>query len=130
VAGSAAAGVAGTVGAWGSVTDAVAAGAGAAGAAAGVAAPVKADARPCSIAGAFAGEIWFRNGMFGMLGSAGAGAGTGSAEALALNRSAAGTAQAAAITLVANDFLGKCMVLPIRGRNVFTEATELLKLLK
>ena len=51
--------------------------------------------------------------MFGMLGIAGAGAGTGSADAVALNSSAPGTAQAAAITLVAKAFLARCMVLPI-----------------
>ncbi|GAB7068875.1 hypothetical protein JCM12141A_31640 [Mycolicibacterium hodleri] len=71
---------------------------------------MKADARPCNIAGALAGEMPLRNGMFGM---AGAGAGTGSADAVALSSSAPGAAHAAAITLVARAFLAKCMVLPI-----------------
>jgi hypothetical protein len=97
------------------VTEAVAAGAAAAGAAAVAGAP-NAEAKPCSNIGALAGDSELRNGMLGNPGTIGAGA--GSAEAVELNSSAPGSAQAAAIMLVAKILLARGMVFPIRWRHV------------
>jgi len=112
------------------VTDAVAAGGGAAGAATAAGAPVNADAMLWINAGALAGESALRNGMLGRPGMAGMGAGVGSAEAGALSNTAPGTAKAAAMMLVANSFLVRGIVFPIRWKQSGIDATELLELLK
>jgi hypothetical protein len=107
----------------GRVTDAVAVCGGVAGvAAAGVAAVFRSEVKPCMSCDAAAGldaSCWKsgRPGRPGASAGAGAGAGAGAAgwaAAVPLNASAAVTAPAAAIIVVANSFLVLCMVLPIR----------------
>ncbi len=121
---AAANGAAGAAAAWGSVTEAVAAGAAAGAAAAGataVAGEPNAEAKPCSNIGALAGDSELRNGMLGRPGTTGAGA--GSAEAVELNSSAPGSAQAAAIMLVAKILLARGMVFQSVGGTSGSDAT-------
>jgi hypothetical protein len=98
-----------------------------------VAAVFSIDVKPCTSCVAAAGldaSCW----MNGKPGPPGVGAGAGAAgwaEAVALKATAAVTAPAAAIIVVAKSFLVLCMVLPFRlDGSPRPEATELLVLLK